>query len=175
MIENSKKEERKNVKDLIENQIRGKYIGCEFKIQIQLSDGRIFSNFDYFKNSSEIDAGVTPIQINLIKNDSSETLVAKMSNTTSFIKISDDSRKDYQSRMIEIINRELKINEFLTNMFEIINHLRPIEISIIILHGVMDFDYTEITEKGGSSSKRLQRIYTQALDKIAMVLNLKSE
>lgn len=157
-----RREAKKIAQDYIENRIRGKFIGCQYVIRVILKNGYSFTNLEFFQGKADVKPEDVAVRIEIENKDDSEYLINEMYNTTSFLSISDDSKRDYQSRMIANIDKNLKAIDSLEKTFYIINRLKDLEKSILIMHGIVGFEFVEIAERG-SLEKTQQRNYFQAL------------
>lgn len=171
-----KLEAKKKAKDYIENRIRGKFIGCQYVIRITLKDGTSFTNVDFFQGKAKVKPEDVAIKIEIENTDDADYLVEKMYNSTSFIRVSDDARTDYQSRMIANIDRNWTAIDSLKKTFYIVNKLKGLERSILIMHGIVGFEFVEMTERGNATSyKTKQRTYCQALKNFEFIKEMIEE
>ena len=155
-------EAKKRAQDFIENRMRGKFIGCQYVICVTLKNGDTFTNLDFFQGKATVNPEDVAVRIEIVDTGDTDYLVAKMYNTTSFIRISDDAREDYQSRMISNIDKNWKAVDSMEKSFYIINNLKEVERSILIMHGIVGFEFVEIAERG-AMEKTQQRNYCRAL------------
>lgn len=151
-------------KDMIEKRIRSKWIGCNFEISID-TDYMTFTNIEWFKYR-ELILFNSIIAISLKNNFSTQKLCEKFNNSSSCIVVSNDSRKDYQSKVIEEITREQAVANALIQAFAVINHLLAKEKSILIAHGILGIEFEDLVDEG-KTTRTLERIYNRALDDFA--------
>ncbi len=161
---NEKIKKRHIAKDMIEKRIRSKWIGCSFEIEIG-TDYMPFTNIEWFKYR-ELIVFNTIVSITLKDNFSTEKLCEKFNNSSSCIVVSNDSRKDYQSKIIQEITKEQAVANALIQAFVVINHLLAKEKNILIAHGILGIEFEDLVEEG-RTCRTLERIYNRALDDFA--------
>lgn len=170
-----RKEVRDEAKAILENQIRGKFIGCFFIIRIGTKQGYLFDNRTFYKSINRIKSDWIFTSIELDDSNLDSCLSEKVKTSSSIVKVTSDSRRDYQSRIIDQITKDDAVVIGLKQAFYVINRMLPKERNLLIGHGILGFSFRTLSKNSDCPSadeKYLQRIYRTALENFALGLGI---
>lgn len=163
---------RKLVKEELEVQIHGQFIGGEYRFLIFFEDGTSVSNLDYFRNK----ALVKSKKISQMKLDEdwfkNEGLVSSIKVSGSIIQMSNRSNDSYESRLIQRISDNQKKLEMTRDTLNAINLLNGLERHLLIAHGIMDIDFESISKVFRIKPETLRRQYLVSLYDLALIKGL---
>lgn len=167
--------EYKEIKKVIELFLRGKFLGGEFKFILYLSDTTILTNEDLFFDRVDILNLLVKNDIEKIvlkEQDTATFLIDRLYTSTSIIRISEDTQRDYQSYMITKITEIWERIQGVKKMIDIINKLNSSQIKLIVLCGLLDYSYQEISQVMKCSAETVRRKYKRAIEQCTVITEL---
>lgn len=167
--------EYKEIKRIIELFLRGKFAGGEFKFILYLSDNTTLTSEDLFFDRADVLKLFSKNDIEAIilnENDTRELLIEKIHSSTSIISIGGNTKKDHQSYIIDQITKILDRIHGVRKIIDIINKLSAKQRKLVVLHGLLDYSFRELSEIMRGTPETLRRKYKNALEQCAMVAKL---
>lgn len=172
----------KEVKEDLESNVRGKFIGGEYIFRVFLKDGHYFTNYDYFKHNdisnlvrnlgTEYPISVLGIRLDIDEDGLNQILQQRMNTSSSFIRVSSDAKRDYQNRIISEINKVDKIVKMINETLQTISSLNDTDKTILTLHGIMGISYRNLSPILMRTSETLRRSYLDALEHLSIMYGL---
>ena len=168
--------EKKEVRNLIKSeleQIKGMFIGGDYVFNIYFSDNTNYTNYDYFSKKNiffeKVKNGICIESIEIDENSTSKKLLDIMFHSTSIIGVSNDQKQDYQNRLIEKISKTEKQMKSIQSTLQKINEIIPLDKRfILILHGIIDWDYELVSAMTGYKRDTIRRKFSVAIDDLAI-------